>query len=210
MSTDATSVHADLAYLKGLVDGDPRRDAAFGAAYLVAGVAYGIQIVLQWLAYIEILPIEGTPIYLVVVTVPTVVVIAFTTWQSIRARKMRAANAPTRAIDAVFSGAGLANVAVIAAIVFAAVGQKAYMMILVYPAVLFAFQGACWYVVYRMRRRLWLLLVALGWLASGVLMGVALGAHNINAYIAIATFDIFTLMALPGAVILHNVRRTAQ
>jgi hypothetical protein len=210
MSTDASSVHADLAYLKSLVEGDSRRDAAFGAAYLVAGVAYGIQVILQWLAYAEILPIEGTPIYLVVVTVPTLVLIGFTTWQSIRARKLRAPNSATRAIDAVFTGAGLANVVVIIAIVAAAVGLSAYAMIMVYAAVIFAFQGACWFVVYRLRRRTWMLAVALGWLLSGIGLGFALGAYNIHAFIAIAAFDIWVLMALPGALILLNARRAAS
>ncbi len=210
MNTDtapAETVHADLAFLKAIVEGDDGgHQADFGAAYLVAGVAWGIQIILQWLGYAEILPIEGTPIYLAVVSVPTLVVIVFTTWQGQR-RKRRAANAASRAITAVFNGAALANFAIIAAVLAAAVGQKAYAMIFIYVAVLFALQGACWFVVYRLRRRLWMLALALAWFASCVGMGFALGAFNIHAFIAIAAFDTWVLMALPGAVMLTTARK---
>jgi hypothetical protein len=211
MSTESSAsptAHADLAFLKALVEGDGRREAAFGASYLLAGVGYGIQIILQWLDFADILPLPQ-PIYLAVVSLPTAALIVFSSWQGWRLRKTRAPNAASRAIDAMFSGAGLANVAVIAAIVAAAVGQRAYMMILVYPAVLFAFQGACWFVVYRVRKQLWMLAVALAWVASGVGMGVALGMMQLHAYVAIATFDLWVLMALPGYLMLRNARRSA-
>jgi hypothetical protein len=214
MSTDATgtappSVHADLAYLKALVDGDGRQGSDFPAAYLLAGVVYGVQIVLQWLGYLEILPIEGTPIYLVVVTAPTAILIGFTSWQAWRSRNRRSANPATRAINAVFQGAGLVNLAVIVAIVAAAIGQRAYTMILIYAAVIFALQGGCWFVVYSLRRRLWMLAVALGWLASGAALGFALGGAHLNVFIGICLFDCWLLMALPGAVMLHNARKAS-
>jgi hypothetical protein len=205
-TTTQTGPHADLAFLKALVEGDGRREAAFGAAYLLAGIGYGVQIILQWLDFAKILPLPQ-PLYLAVVSIPTVALIAFSAWQGWRLRKMAVPNAASRAVDAMFNGAGLANLAVIAAIVAAAIGQRAYMMILVYPAVLFAFQGACWFVVYRVRKRAWMLAVALAWLASGVGMGVALGAMQLHAYIAIATFDLWVLMALPGWLMLRHARK---
>lgn len=208
--SDAASVQADLAFLRTLVEGGDDRQAAFGAAYLFAGVAYGLQTIVQWLAYAEILPIEGTPIYLAVVTVPTAALIAFTSWQAWR-RRSRSAPTPTgRAIEAVFQGAGLANLAIIAAIVVAAVGLRAYTMIFVYAAVIFALQGACWYVMWRLRRRAWMLLVALLWFASAVGLGWALAAGETHAFIAIAAFDIWFLMALPGAVLLHTARKASS
>jgi hypothetical protein len=212
MSTDttsATAVRADLAYLKALVEGDGRREAAFGAAYLVCGVAFGIQVVLQWLDFAEIVPLPRL-LGLAVVTLPITILIGFTSWQGWRLRKARAADPASRAIDAVFSGAGIANVAVVAIIVLAAVGQRAYTMIFVYVAVLFAFQGACWFVVYRLRKRLWMLILALAWLASGIGMGAALGAGKLHAFIGIATFDLWVLMALPGYVMLRTARKASS
>lgn len=209
-SPDVTSVQADLAFLRTLVEGGDDRQAAFGAAYMFAGIAYGLQTLVQWLAYLKILPIEETPIYLVVVTVPTIALIVFTSWQGWTRRKRRAPTPAGRAIEAVFQGAGLANLAIIIAIVAAAVGLRAYMMIFVYAAVIFALQGACWFVVWRLKRQGWMLAVALGWLLSGVALGWVLGQGATNLFIAICLFDIWFLMALPGAVLLHSARKASS
>jgi hypothetical protein len=75
--------------------------------------------------------------------------------------------------------------------------------------VIFALQGACWYVVWRLRRRAWMLAVAIGWLLSGVALGWSLGQGAINLFIAVCVFDIWFLMALPGAVLLHTARKAS-
>jgi hypothetical protein len=210
MSTDEplpTSTRADLDYLTSLVQGDGRIQTVFAAGYLVGGVVWGLQTLLMWAAYAGLVEL-GRWGGLAAVALPTIGVIAFFTWLG---RRMRPAKTDlaSRAISAAFSGSTLATGAIFAAFIILAVRAQSGVLWLVYAPVIFAIQGGVWFVAYRLRRRLWLLAVALGWLTSAVAMAAAAAELNINAYIGIALLDLFVLMALPGAVMLHLARRSA-
>jgi hypothetical protein len=60
---------------------------------------------------------------------------------------------------------------------------------LFHPAVVFVLQGAVWYVIFMLRKRLWMALVAAGWLVSGVAMGMLIDRPDL--YLLIASLGLF-------------------
>jgi hypothetical protein len=205
MTTEQQSAHADLAFLRALVEGDGRPERNFGEAYFAAGLIYGAQILLQWAEYAEAIALPGLG-SLAVVVAPTVLFISYVLWINKGAGASVGANRP---LNAVFMSAGLANLAILTISATVAISLEAHFVWMIYGAVVFVLQGAAWFVAFRLLRRTWMLVVALGWMASAVAMGFAIGALNIHAYIAIAVFDVFALMALPGAIIVRGASKAA-
>jgi hypothetical protein len=74
----------------------------------------------------------------------------------------------SRAVNSAFAGAGIANLALILIFASAAARHHDFHYWLFHPAVVFVLQGAVWYVIFMLRKRMWMALVAAGWLVSGV------------------------------------------
>ena len=86
--------------------------------------------------------------------------------------------------------------------VFATVAlrEKSLTIWLLYPCAVFALQGAAWMVAWRLRRRLWLGVVALGWLLSAVALSSTIGSP---LYPMVAGVALVLFMAVPGAVMMR-------
>jgi hypothetical protein len=203
----APDARADLAFLRALVDDSSRAPARFGAAYLAAGLLYGFQTILMWAEWRGVLDFPSL-VSLAIVALPTAALVIYSIVAGWRARRGQPGVA-NRALNAVFEAAGVANLAVIIVIGAVAASLHNFTVFLIYPCVVFAIQGAAWHVAFRVKRRLWMLAVALGWHGVAVAMGLSLGAGALDLLMAAVTFGLFVLMALPGFVILRAALKEA-
>ncbi len=103
------------------------------------------------------------------------------------------------------SSAGLANLVLVALFASAAIPRHSILIWELYPAALFALMGATWYVVFMLRRRLWLAAVSAGWFASAIALGVLV---DTLAYALIAGIALIIFMGLPGAYMMHLAKKS--
>lgn len=201
----ADSIHDDLAFMRSLVDGDGRQPSVAGAAaYSAAGLLYGIQCLFhlgQALGWIRI-PDWATLTFVVFITAAFLVVLIWVIRKD-RLAGMRGSSI-NRGINAAFSGAGMANTALVAVFAYNAIRLDDFSIWLLYPAVVFALQGAVWYVAHILRRRRWMLWTAIGWIAGSVGLGI-LVAYPI-AYLALCSVALIALMAWPGWIMVREAR----
>jgi hypothetical protein len=145
---------------------------------------------------------EG-PIALAIGLGPTVVFLVLVTWLTIKNRATRnSGSVVSRAVGAVFAAFGIANFALIAIVGSQALRLQSLDIWLIYPCVVLAMQGAAWMIVYALRRRGWIALVAAGWYAVGVAMAFCIG-HQL-AFLVVGAFGFWALMVTPG---LYMMRR---
>jgi hypothetical protein len=203
------TVQDDLAFLRGLADGAGERGGlgvAGGALYGSAGVLYGIQTLIyvaqEW--GVVSLGFAGN---MVLAWAPTVIFLVLMTIVIIIDRKNPQRGVTNRAVNAAFSAAGVANLALIIVFAAAAARHKDFHYWLFHPAVVFILQGAVWQVTFVLRRRMWTLAVALGWIVCGVAMGVLIERPDL--YLLIASFGLFAFMAAPGFFMMRQALRPA-
>lgn len=198
MNDKLKTAQDDLAFLRGLAEGGNERGGlgvAGGALYGSAGVLYGVQTLSYFLQERGLLAM-GTTGNIVMAWAPTVIFLILMTIVIIVDRKKPQRGVTNRAVNAAFSGTGIANIALVLVFASAATRNHDFRYWLFHPAVVFILQGAVWYVIFVLRKRAWMALVAIGWLVSGVAMGMLV--HRADLYLAIATFGLFALMGGPG------------
>jgi hypothetical protein len=204
MTAEFDQARDDLAFMRSLVSGGEKFQAAAGELFLWAGLLYGFQCVGQWLAYVGAfnLPPIGHLILGFGPTAVFLVVVAKVIW---RERKAPKGGPTTRALNAVFQGAGIANL--VMALVFAYGAHRAqdFTVWLYHPVVVCMFQGVAWYVAWVIRKRAWLGAVSLGWFAVTVALGLAIG--NTGAFLLIIAAALFALMAAPGYAMMRLAKR---
>lgn len=201
MNTDPQNLQQDLAFMRALAEGGvSRNQPQFGAIYLAAGLCYGAQCLFGFGQYMNMVQVSGTVstaahagftiIFLIILTVVLV-----------RYRGNPPAGVASRAVAAAFSAAGLANCAMIAVFARVAITHHQLTIWLLYPAVVFALQGAAWLIVGQIQKRAWMCAVAIGWMISAVLLGLTIDGP---LYIAVCGLSLFLLMALPGAIMMRR------
>lgn len=196
MTQQDRSITPDLDFLRTLIDGTGGRTQYYiGQAFLVAGCLYGFQCLATGLALVTGAT-GSTLLMLFLGFAPTVAFIVYCIWLNIAKRMAGGGSTTSRAVAAVFQAMGLANIAMICIFAPAAFMRGDFTIWLFYPAVVFALQGAAWLTVFQLRRRGWLLLVAMGWLLSAVALG-ALIAHQVY-YLIVCGAALFLFMAAPG------------
>jgi len=204
MTEQGEDVHKDLAFLRSLVSEGPKAQGAAGIVFLTAGLAYGADCLAYW-AQMEF----GWPqtalmawtliLFPIVVTVP---VIIYVTWQS---RKNGQHGVATRALNAAYGSAGLANLAIAIVFGYVANTQKSMLIWLLYPVVICAFMGAVWYVAYMIRRKLWLACVSAGWFIATVALGLLV--RQTQTYLLILGIALIVLMGGSGWIMMSLDRR---
>jgi hypothetical protein len=130
-----------------------------------------------------------------------VIFLAALAWVLWRDRKAKPGGVTQRAFDATFGAAGLANMAMIIVFGVRAAREQSLTVWLLYPCVVFALQGAAWYVAYMLRRKGWMGLVAAGWFATAIGMGLTIGTPT---YALIATIALLGLMAGSGLALMRR------
>jgi hypothetical protein len=202
---DTQQAHADLAFMKALVDEGGRSQMTGGAIFLAAGLLYGLQCLVHWTQMTGITTFsDGFMLAFVIgITLSFVVVLGVVIW---RDRKVGQRAVGTRALNAAFAGAGLANLVLCSAFGLVAWREGSLTVWLMYPVTTCVVLGAAWYVAYMMRRRAWLALVAGGWYATAVGLGLLVGRVDLGPYILLLGLALVVLMALPGWAMMRGAR----
>lgn len=201
MTTDTQTAHDDLAFLRRVAEGD-RTQSLFGALYFWAGLIYGLQLLFHWGQAIGVLRVsEGVTI--AAAAGPTaifLVILGVLIWRN---RRKGVGGVAGRAVASVFNAVGITNLALVAIIGSLAWREMSWDIWMIYPAVVFALQGAAWLAAFTLRRRAWLASVAAGWFGAAIAMGLLIGSPS---YLLVAAFGAFLFMALPGAVMMRLAR----
>jgi hypothetical protein len=199
-----STAEADLAYLRAIVDGGPGGHMTMGVCYFASGLLYGVQCLFHigqihgWVRW----PDLATLAFVVAVTVAVIGVLI---WASLEDRKHPRGPAATRAMNAAFSGTGLANVAVILIFAIGSNRDQDFGVWLYYPAVVFAFQAGAWMVAWTFKRKGWMAFCAGGaWIAA---VALGLTVRQPTLYLYVCTAALFGLFALPGWIMIRDARR---
>ena len=199
--SDVQNARDDLAFLRGLVGDDGRQMRSFAEAYFAAGLIYGVQMLLHGanaLGWIT----GGTTFGLVVGLGPSVLFAPVLIWIILRNRKNAVYGTVNRAVSGLFGVVGIANLVLAAVIGTVAWREASVTTWLIYPCAVFVLQGAAWFFAFMMRRKAWLMLVALGWFVCAVAM--ALTITTPGWFIVFAGLGLWLLMALPGFAMLRT------
>jgi len=206
MTSEMQSARDDLAFLRGLVgeSGESVQTRALGEGYCAGGFIYGGQMLLHAGQGMGLLPQSGLGA-LAIGLGPSIVFIPIITWIVARNRGSEGnAGLVARAIGRMFGIVGLANLALIAIIGTVAWRHKSLDIWLIYPCVVFVLQGMAWQFAWMMRRRAWHGLVALGWYAAALAMGLTISTPA--WYILFAGLGLWLCMALPGYMMVRGRR----
>lgn len=204
MSGDRQSAQDDLAFMRQVVEaGNSRTAMASGSAFFAGGLIYSAQCFLQWLGLMDVLPL-GPVGWLLVSLAPTAVFLAVLTWILWGSRDIVEPRYQ-RFVNAIFSATGSTNLVILIVIGTFAVRKNSGEVWLLYACIIFALQGAGWLVAYTMRRRLWLLAVALGWFASAITLGFL--TNSPADFVLVCALSLFFLMAVPGYVMMQLAKR---
>jgi len=193
----------DLAYLRALVQGVEGFPRGFGQAYSAAGICYGVQFLLHGAQAVGWAPDAGA-VALVIGVGPTVVFLALLAWITVRDRSEGIAGVASRAIRAVFSAIGMANLAAAAVVGSVALRQHSLTIWLIFPCIIMVFQGAAWLVAYVLWRRAWFAPVAAGWFAAGIAAALFIGQPA--AYLTVCGLAFLVLMLAPGVALARPAR----
>lgn len=206
MATDLQSARDDLAYLRSLVAVPSPMQKTMGEAFVWAGLLYGGQCALHGLQAFGLAPSSGLPALLIALgpTVLFCIVLTMIIW---RDRKVAPGGVATRALSAVFQGAGLANLVMAFVFAYGAAKFETPGLWLYQPIVVCTFQGVAWFVAWTIVRRMWMALVAVGWFGSTVVMGIVVG--DVGPYLFTLSFALIVCMALPGWFIWRGAKKAA-
>ncbi len=195
MNAEAENAQKDLAFLKALVNEGPKAQATAGHVFMVGGGLYGVQALLYW-AQISF-KLTWPPLALLFLGfAPVVIFVVFLAWIIWRDRKDSQHGVATRAMNAAFGSAGLANLAMCVVFGYVSSSEKNFLIWLLYPPVTAALQGACWYVAYMIRKKLWLGAVSAGWFATAMALGFLI--RDTANYLLLLGVALFVLMVAPG------------
>ena len=208
MNDKIKTAQDDLAFLRTIAEGGTGGGMGVpgSALYGSAGVLYGIQC-LSYYVQEKGLSLLSPTANIVMAWAPTLIFLVLMTIVIVLDRKKPAVGVTSRAVNSAFAGVGLANLALVIVFASAAARNHDFRYWLFHPAVVFVLQGSVWYVAFTLRKRLWMALVAAGWLVSGVALGMLIDRADL--YLLIATLSLFLLMAVPGFGMMRQALRTA-
>ncbi|MFT4076477.1 MAG: hypothetical protein QM647_13210 [Asticcacaulis sp.] len=204
MTENSEDIHKDLAFLRALVSEGPKAQGAAGIVFLTAGLAYGVDCLAYWAQGAFGWPQTGLIawaliLFPIVVSVPVIIYVA---WKS---RKAGEQGVATRALNAAYGSAGLANLSIAIVFGYVASVQKSMLIWLLYPVVICAFLGAVWYVAYMIRRKLWLVGISAGWFLTTVALGLLI--RHTQAYLLVLGIALIVLMGGAGWAMVALDRR---
>jgi len=206
MADDIETVRDDLAFMRALADTPDRANKAMGQAFLAAGIIYGIQGLVQWASAIGAITLIGWGYlgFVIGCSVAFLVVLGVIIWKN---RGHKSNSAVRRAYEAAFQGAGLANVCIVIVFIVANIRTGDGGVWYFYTPFIYAIQGVAWYLAFRMRKRAWLGLVALGWYAGAVALGLT--AHS-PTYVLVIALSLILLLAGPGLVMMRVADKQSE
>jgi hypothetical protein len=201
--TDLREAQENLAFMRSLAQSAEQHNKPLGLGLFLAGVIYGVQTLVQWADAAGLISLSG-PVHIgmaIAFSALFLAVLAYIIWRH-RGTKMR--SVASRAYEAAFAAAGLSNLAIVTVFIVASIRFGDAGIWYFYTPIVFAFQGAAWYIAARLREKLWLGLVAFGWFIAAV--GLGLTTHS-PTYVLVVAVALFLLLALPGYVIMRLAAR---
>ncbi|HWB46853.1 MAG TPA: hypothetical protein VG900_15555 [Hyphomicrobiaceae bacterium] len=202
MNADIQSARDDLAYLRGLVSESGQFQAVAGELFAWAGFIYGVQCIGHFLNAVGVLPLPPQG-QLALAFGPTILFLAVLGAVLWRVRKTpQTTGVATRALNAAFQGAGLANLVMAFVFAYGANTAHNFTIWLYHPIVVCMFQGVAWFVAWTIRRRAWVGLVALGWIVTTITLGVLVG--NIAGYLLTLGLGLILFMGVPGYAMMRS------
>lgn len=200
MTNKIQDVQDDLAFLRSLAEGPPLRWELFGQTYLMAGLVYGAQCLFHWCQLQGWIVLAPQPALIVSLSF-TAVFLVFLTWMLWRRGRAPVLGASNRAVNAAFAGVGTTNIVMLALFAMVASRHHSLTIWMIYPAIVFALQGAAWLVTAMIRRRAWMAVIAVGWFVSTLALGWSI---DTPAYVAVCGVSLLLWMAFPGALMLRQ------
>jgi len=196
----------DLAFMRSIVEGGGRPPLTLAICYLAGGLLYGLQCLFHVGQAMGLIRWPDLANLAFVVGI-SVVFLTILTWAILKDRKVGGSNRgplAARAMNAAFSATGMANAAVIIIFGVGAVRDNDFAVWLYYAAIVFALQAAAWYMAWTLKRKGWMLAVALGGWTTAVALGVLV--REPLWYLGVCTAALFLLFALPGWVLFRDAR----
>lgn len=206
MTAKTQSAQDDLAYMRTVVEQGGRPRMAGALIYMAAGLIYGTETLVHWGQSANLIRLSEQATLAFVAGCSTLFVLVMVVLIARDKTKGIGAGSGSRALNAAFGGAGLANIALMVIFGVNAWRQHDMLIWMLYPCVVFALQGAAWYVAFMLRRKGWMLVVSLGCLVTAAVMGLVLGSPTFNLVAALACF---AWLAVPGAIMARDARREA-
>jgi len=197
------NIEADLAFVKALVSEGARVRISGGVLYLAGGVCYGVQCLAQWADLAGIVHLGGAG-NLIAGVLPTVVFLAVMCVILWRDRKVPKNGVATRALNAAFSSAGLANIFMVGVFAYVAITEKSILIWLLYPITVCAFQGAVWFTAYMIRKEAWLAVISIGWFVTTLALGLLIGTLH---YVLVLGLALFVIMGGGGWYMMRQANK---
>jgi len=203
-----TTPEADLAFLRAIVEGaPPRGQMTMGVVFMAGGLLYGLQCLFHLGQIAGIVRVSSWTSTAFVFAI-TASVLGSIVWAVFRDRRNglsgRSGSTASRAMNGAFSGAGMANLAILIVFGVGAWRENDFSIWLYYSAVVFAFQSVAWFMAWQLKRKAWMGLVALGHWTTAVGLGVLV--RQPVAYLGLCAAALFLLFALPGWIMLREAR----
>ncbi|MEE2691841.1 MAG: hypothetical protein VX640_09920 [Pseudomonadota bacterium] len=203
---DIAEARGDLAFMRSLVNGGGQFQTVAGEIFIWAGLLYGLQCLANWLDVVGVVKFSQ-PAMLAVSFGPTFVFLAVLGVVIWRERKAPKSAGSSRALEAVFQGAGIANLVLAVVFAYGAHLTQSITVWLYHPVVVCVFQGVAWYVAWTVRKRAWLGLVSLGWFAVSIACGVLI--ESPDKFLLTLGVALFVLMAIPGYAMMRAGKQAA-
>lgn len=198
----------DLAFMRSIVEGGGGSvPMTLAVCYLAGGLLYGLQCLFHLGQVFGIIDWPDLANLLFVVAI-TGTFLSILTWAILRDRKTGSGvKGPlaTRVTSAAFSATGMANTAVIIVFAVGSWRDQDFAVWLYYSAIVFALQAAAWYVAWMLKKKGWMLAVALGGWVTAVALGLLV--RQPLAYLGVCTVALFLLFALPGWILYRDARK---
>lgn len=202
MMTNMSTNQDDLAYLPNLLEGDRGAEMRhkFGVVYLLCGVVWVPYILLVWAQMTKLAPISEVwtgRAWLIAM----ILFIGSMIW-GLMPKRAVSKTTSNRAFGAAFAGIGYSYLVMLTVLVYLSYERKNGIFALIYAVVVFAGQGAGWYVAWVLQRQAWFGIVAIGWYVAALITG--LNVLNIENFLLCAAVSMLVLMALPGFVMIQK------
>jgi hypothetical protein len=205
MSGKTQNLEDDLAFMRQLAEGGgvSVQWSKFALSYLSAGAIYSAEMLFhlgQNLGWIRLAPLPSLVISLSFTAV-FLVVLGVILWTH---RAQGSPGLANRAVALAFGAAGITNLAMVTVFGVTAGRHQSLTIWLLYPTLVFALQGAAWYIAAGLQRRAWMGAISAGWFTASVALGLSVDAPI--RYLAVSGLALFGLMAVPGALLLRRAR----